>query len=107
MSLKWDIILFLPYNLYCKSIHVVIPQVFMISTNTKCNSFDVYICMLVCVCSKGPLFWEIKYLYCIVHSRLFTAFLVYMSDSLMMQYLYNELIPLPALIGRVNPLLRL
>ena len=39
---------------------------FMISTYTKCNSFDVYICMLVCVCSKGPLFWEIKYLYCIV-----------------------------------------
>ena len=54
------------YNLYCKSIHFVIPQVFMISTNTKCNSFDVYICMLICVCSKGPLFWEIKYLYCIV-----------------------------------------
>ena len=43
----------------------------MISKNTKCNSFDVYICMLICVCSKGPLFWEIKYLYCIVLYHIF------------------------------------
>ena len=50
------------YNLYCKSIHFVIRQVFIISAYTKCNAFDIYICMLVCVCSKGPLFWEIKYL---------------------------------------------